>query len=281
MINIKVDQKSGHLTVEQLAEHLQSRKAGRNPKVSKDSFKEHIDGCVYCWSLWNKVRWDQAKGTSGYEDLKEYLGDDFSEYYDSSWELAIEWYAKDRDNPEKVKEFYKNTPNYAYNSMIHYESGDRDRYDQFMKDLVKKHQLKSVVDYGCGVGTDSLILAKLGLETYVIDFDCPATQFLRWRIDKHQLDNLHFLDVEKVTKLPAVDMLWAFDVFEHLEKPHQVIEMLSPQTRVFCHKSDNDDDANGRHPFHYHFDEKLFSQTLTNKGFHEIESGEISIWLRD
>ena len=242
--------------------------------------RKHIDSCQVCWELWNKVRWDNARQGKGLVELKEYMGDSFREYFDSSWALAREWNKKNPTTFSEIADFYKNTHNYLFNLVIWHESGDREPFSDELQKLLKKFELRSVIDYGCGVGTDSLFLIEKGVKTFMIDYISPTTDFLQWRLKKRSL-NGEFMDVEKVKTLPKADMFWAVDVLEHLPDPTRVVNLLDDETKVFAHRSQFNDQAGGRHPCHIiNFEEQRLTILLKEKGFVNIPWKNLSVWVK-
>lgn len=246
----------------------------------QEQLKFFIDNYSDCWKLWNKVRWDAAMESEGVKELEEYLGDDFVPYYDSSWGLANEWLDRKPLTEEEIAEFYKNTKNYVYNLVIWHESGDRDDYSNDIKSFVKNYNISSVIDFGCGVGTDSLTFIKENVKVYPVDFNCPATSFFKWRLKKRKMKT-EFLDIEKIKVLPKADMFWAIDVFEHIPDPMEIMKIVDFSTcKVFAHCSRFNDTAGGRHPFHINFESKLMSDYLTSKGFKNIKWDKgLSVWI--
>ena len=70
-----------------------------------------------------------------------------------------------------------------------------------------------VLDYGCGIGSDGLLLLDAGYRVEFADFDNPSVAYLRWRLERRGLDApIHDLDRE----VPGgFDAAYAFDVIEH------------------------------------------------------------------
>src|SRR5438132_1432157 len=52
--------------------------------TTQKKIQMHLDKCRECWIKWDHFRWDRARNSTGYNELKEYLGSDFKEYFDSS-----------------------------------------------------------------------------------------------------------------------------------------------------------------------------------------------------
>jgi SAM-dependent methyltransferase len=72
-----------------------------------------------------------------------------------------------------------------------------------------------VLDYGCGIGSDGLLLAKAGYQVEFADFDNPSVAYLRWRLEQLGIDApVHDLDVHVPD---GFDAAYAFDVIEHVD----------------------------------------------------------------
>lgn len=242
--------------------------------------KKHINSCEKCWSLWNEVRWDAAKKSKGLLELKEYLGKDFTEYYDSSWALADEWNKKNPLTRDDISDFYKKTRNYLFNLVIWYESGDRRNFHKELFQLIEKFSIKSVIDFGCGVGSDSLFLLENKMKTFMVDFDCPSVDFLKWRMKKRGLLSEDIINVDKMKLLPKGEMFWAIDVLEHMPNPVDVVALLADETKVFVHHSQFNNKSGGRHPCHIYFEEKKLNDALYDKGYVNIPWNEMSVWIK-
>lgn len=270
-----------HLRYEELSSFLKKKSKHKKNRLSWSKVKSHIDSCQRCWSIWSRVRWDIAEGKQGYRELEEFLSKDFCKYFDSSWALASDWHEKPRKLRKHVEDFYRNNQHYVYNSVIHYESGDRDDTSKIIKDLIQKYKPKTVIDFGCGVGTDGLLFLEHGVKVIFIDFKSMSTKFLKWRLNKRGYKNFKIIDVDKLKNLPDADMLWTYDVLEHIPDRTKVIEKIPTSVKVFVHESTNDDVAGGRHPFHFSVDEKAFKQCLKKKGFSKAKSDDIEVWQRN
>lgn len=243
--------------------------------------REHISKCTECWQTWNKIRWDVSANSQGMKELREFFGDEFEFYHDSSWELVKEWQSRSPSTTQEISDFYKATKNYIYGLVIWHESGDRYNLVPTISGLIREYKLRSVIDFGSGVGTDSITFAKLGLKVYSVDFDCPTAQYMNWVLHKRGFKNI-FINTEKVEKFPEADLFWAIDVLEHVPDPLKIIEQISDQTKVFAHISQFNEKHGGRHPFHIDFELKKLHRALRKKGFSfrkKVDNG-LEIWTR-
>ncbi len=278
-LKIKNMKNNKHYNYQQLKNFLQNKHTLPLGKTHK--FNDHIDNCCTCWQTWNKVRWDQAKTSQGMKELQEYLGDNFQEYFDSSWALAKDWKKQNPQTTQEISTFYKNTTHYLYNLLIWHESGDRQNYTNIIKKFKKKYSANSVIDFGSGIGTDTLTFANNGYSVYAVDFLCPSTDFMIWRVKKRKLENkIQFLNTEKLEQLPSADIFWAVDVLEHIPDPLEIVHKLSPKTSLFAHVSRFNDTHGGRHPCHLIFQEERLNKLLQKQGFSHIPQENISVWIR-
>jgi hypothetical protein len=270
-----------HYSSPELSDFLQHKHSLSQGEV--DAYKDHIDNCHGCWSIWNEVRWRAAEGSQGLAELEEYMastGEKFIKGYDSSWAIAYNWFEKSPQTDQEIANFYKQNDDYPYNLVVWHESGDREPYADHIAELVSRYQLTSAVDFGCGVGTDGLEMMNQGMEVVFVDFECPSSDFLKWRLKKRGL-KAEFINTEQLEKLPEVEMFWAIDVLEHMPDPLWTVHNLSDQTKVYAHRSPFSNTHSGRHPCHLPFNELKLAKALTAKGFVHVPWKDLSVWVRE
>ncbi len=151
------------------------------------------------------------------QELKDYLGDEYQqdrlEHYQRT--LDEEWAGcHDEDG------FYRTSNAYLYNLTAFAMTGTKLPY---LRELTQHVPPGSrLLDYGCGIGSDGLMLLKAGYKVEFADFDNPSTAFLRWRLQQQGFDAaVHDLDKE----VPGgFDASYAFDVIEHVRDPWTFLE---------------------------------------------------------
>ncbi len=111
--------------------------------------------------------------------------------------------------------FYRTSEAYLYNLTAFAMTGTKLPY---LCELTRHVRPGSrVLDYGCGIGSDGLMLLEAGYRVEFADFDNPSVAYLRWRLRQRGLEApIHDLDSE----VPAgFDAAFAYDVIEHVPDP--------------------------------------------------------------
>ena len=269
-----------HYSYSELKEYLH-KKNNLLDRKAEFAVSKHLDTCRNCWLEWNKARWNAAKKKQGLIELREYLGVSFKWYLDSSWALAEEWNKRNRDKIREIEEFYKETKNYLYNLTIWHESGDRYPYIKDFDKIDKNYNIKSFVDFGCGIGSDGIAVLERNKKVYFYDFQSPSTDFLKWRGRKRK-KKINLLYVNKVKSFPKVEMIWSIDVLEHMVNPLDVFRAFSDRTRFFVHESKFGDKNEGRHPFHFDFNINILNRELIKRGFTLRNNfSKLNFWTRE
>lgn len=277
-----IDKQVKHYSYDELKNLLKNKKQLVNTTQYKNT-KSHINECNFCWNLWNRVRWDKASENKGTEDLKDFFGKCFIPYFDSSWALANQWYGLNPKTDENVKNFYKSTPYYIYNSFIFHKSGDRISKIDSLIEIIKKYNLNSILDYGCGIGLDGLEMISLGLDVHFTDYDSPSMKFLKYKLKKNGNKKL-IKQVHNVEKIfdnpPKVDVIWSIDVLEHMLDPMKIFKVFTDQTKAFIFYIDSSEQNGGRHPFHFDVNYKKIENHLNKLGFKKEKHNTFQIWIK-
>ena len=220
----------------------------RLDKNGHQQVRVHLDKCELCWSSWNIFRWDAAAGSPLLADLRAFLGRRFRPYFDSSRALADEWAAAQPRTPADLRRFYCESEAYLYNLVVWHASGNRPDYIA----AARPHLVTSrvVLDYGCGIGEDTLTLRDQGRIVVACDLPSPATDFLRWRLRRIRQPP-QVLDPDQLDTAPRADTLWIIDTIDHLDDVDQWLgPTLAHVDTVICENL-SQARGHGRQGFHY------------------------------
>ena len=142
-------------------------------------------------------------------ELAAFLGDDFAEdRLFRSDEVLVEEAAEVGDEAR----LYRTSEAYLYDLTAFAMTGTKLPYLATLARLLPPGA--RVLDYGCGIGSDGLLLLEAGFRVEFADFDNPSTRYLRWRLERRGLEApVHDLD----RGVPdGFDAAYAFDVIEHV-----------------------------------------------------------------
>jgi SAM-dependent methyltransferase len=248
----------------------------------QEALKYHLDSCPPCHSRWNRFRWEQAKGTPGYIEFETYLrarGEPLLEYLDSSRALIEEWRRLAPQSAEEREAFFRQTPYYLYNLVIWHESKHRPPYVASALPLLRELRVRTICDFGCGIGTDGLRFLDEGYAVIFCEYDNPSSRFLRWRLQQRQRE-AHWIEPAELAGSGLFDTLWAIDVLDHLPDFHALIPLLK-RCRVACFENDSFQKTHGGASFHIHRAMHVLPRLLTEYGFRLVHTGPLlALWQK-
>jgi 2-polyprenyl-3-methyl-5-hydroxy-6-metoxy-1,4-benzoquinol methylase len=124
--------------------------------------------------------------------------------------------------------FYRTSESYLYDLTAFAMSGVKEPYRRVVESLVAPGA--SLLDYGCGIGSDGLRLIEDGYRVAFAEFDNPCSRYLRWRLAHRGLRaEVHDLD----DKVPGgFDAAYAFDVIEHVDDPFAFLAELERRAEI-------------------------------------------------
>jgi len=153
------------------------------------------------------------------DELRTYLGPRFAaEQMDTHAEAVEAEFGRVGDE----QRFYRSSEAYLYDLTWFAMSGIKLPYLEAVHRAVPPGS--SVLDYGCGIGSDGLWLLEAGYRVAFADFDNPSAKYLRWRL-AHRGLSAPVYDVEG--DLPGgFDLVYSFDVIEHVPDPYAFLTRM-------------------------------------------------------
>jgi hypothetical protein len=159
------------------------------------------------------------------EELRRYLGPRFD------WDALFRHHAavdeEEAAAPDEAT-FYRTSDAYLYDLTVFALSRTKAPYLADLRRIVAPGA--RILDYGCGIGADGLVLLDAGYEMAFADFDNPSTRYLRWRLADRGLEApVHNVD-EHVPG--GFDLAYSFDVIEHVEDPIAFLQRLESRAAI-------------------------------------------------
>jgi SAM-dependent methyltransferase len=153
-------------------------------------------------------------------ELREYLGDRYDHARLQRYEEAV-----DEELAEAGDEatLYRTSEMYLYNLTAFAMSATKLPYLEDLTELVPPPA--RILDYGCGIGSDGLMLLEAGYDVGFADFDNPSTRYLRWRLERRGLD-APIYDLDSDPPPAGWDASYSFDVIEHVDDPFAFLGKL-------------------------------------------------------
>lgn len=134
-----------------------------------------------------------------------------------------------------------------------------------------------VLDYGCGVGYGSWMLAPYCNRIVAMDKSQEAIEYAK---KYYKRDNLYFSQSVEPPTLMQFDFITAFEVVEHVESSdllmRQLFATLKPGCKMLISVPNDDvvkfDKADPRCEFHYrHFTPESLKQLIDDSGFELVK----------
>ncbi len=160
------------------------------------------------------------------DELRAYLGDGYDEDRLRGWQRTLE------EETEQIGDeatLYRTSQAYLYNLTAFAMTGTKLPYLRALTRQVPAGGL--LLDYGCGIGSDGLMLLEAGYRVAFADFDNPSTRYLRWRLERRGVDAPVY-DLDRETVPSGFDGAYAFDVIEHVDDPFRFLGEMESRAKV-------------------------------------------------
>src|SRR3954468_18444181 len=159
-------------------------------------------------------------------ELREYLGDDYDHARLQRYEEAVD---QELARVGDEATLYRTSQMYLYNLTAFAMSRTKEPYLGDLTDLLPARA--PILDYGCGIGSDGLLLLEAGYEVGFADFANPSTEYLRWRLERRGLE-ASIYDLDSSPPAPGWDAAYSFDVIEHVDDPFAFLANLEQLAKV-------------------------------------------------
>jgi SAM-dependent methyltransferase len=159
-------------------------------------------------------------------ELRDYLGDAYEHQRLVAYERQLETELELVGDEQRL---YRTSEAYLYNLTAFAMTATKRPY---LEDLVRLAPRQArVLDYGCGIGSDGLLLLELGYRVEFADFANPSTRYLAWRLHRRGLSApIHDLDAGPPPS--GFDVAYAFDVIEHADDPFALLARLEASAEL-------------------------------------------------
>ncbi|MBN2120456.1 MAG: class I SAM-dependent methyltransferase [Candidatus Omnitrophica bacterium] len=152
------------------------------------------------------------------KELSEYTNQDASLIENKRKELTSQINRTNYDilSEEELERFYGQNTHSLYNLPLwNAECGRSLYFSWLLVPYLKRHNFKTILDFGAGSGDLCIELANRDFSLYYTDINRILVDFADWRFKKRSL-NIKIIEPEDLDK-QKVDCLVSFDVFEHLK----------------------------------------------------------------
>jgi len=170
-----------------------------------------------------------------YEELAEYTGRDLTLVTErckgANIEQAWRWDELYKDDPLKG---YREDDLYIFD-LTHYQMRLREGgIHSWFGRVVRKHGWKKGLDFGGGIGENTIIAMNEGADMTFVDVrDGKTLEYAEWRFNEHGVNPK--IRYEDFIIKEDFDFIVAMDVFEHLEDPEPMIKAVIEHTEwLFC-----------------------------------------------
>jgi 2-polyprenyl-3-methyl-5-hydroxy-6-metoxy-1,4-benzoquinol methylase len=161
------------------------------------------------------------------EEVQSYLGWDASRILDAIYRgrelMREEWNTKNPQSESGILDFYKETENYIPDLAWWHRGFERKKLTRAAIEVCKQNDACKVLDFGCGIGQDGILLAESGFQVTLADLPGKTFEFAKWRVMRRGLD-VKLISSDKLRE--KYDAILCFDVLEHLWEPGEVLEYL-------------------------------------------------------
>lgn len=165
------------------------------------------------------------------EDLKEFnkfMGIKKMEFdwKKSNESAAKDWNKKKPKDEDSFIKYYEESKDYIEAMATYNAMGKKLRLiEKIAKVIADIPGIKTIVDYGCGVGSDSLHLNQLGYKVIAMDVQGLALVFAKGRFQKYGA-KIKIVESNYKSKIPKCDLILSLDTLEHVFDPYKTLDTM-------------------------------------------------------
>lgn len=173
-----------------------------------------------------------------YQELADYLHRDVAIVKErcnyARIELAWNWETK-----KSVEDFYKSTDLYLFDLTMYAEHLQQRGTYYWFRNMIREKGIKSMVDFGGGIGEYSVIASEEGVKCIHYDFQGPLRDYANHRFGKHKTNVSFLTESLPIDDFPEADLYVCMDVFEHMPDPNPTIESISKKCKfMMCNPTE-------------------------------------------
>jgi len=202
------------------------------------------------------------------DDLTEFKKNIIFNWETATKEAAKEWSKLNPSNKKEFENFYIKSAYYMDAMATYNAMGKKLRLIEKIYKIIKSIKgIKTIVDFGCGIGSDSLFLDKCGYKVIAMDLDSVSLDFTKWRIQKYK-KKIKVIAVDK--KIPKCDLILSLDTLEHVFDPYETLKIMiksKPKILLFTTAFRHHDDNQGGIPMHTDYDVKKLEKFIEDNGY--------------
>ena len=144
-----------------------------------------------------------AEISSVHRDLLAWVGISEDQYmdkvYNSYGYFEHKWAEANPETPKEMVDQYENAdPFIMAVRNVHFNSKIVSTWAELTKHMGQHYSGLRALEYGCGIGMASRIMAKNGMEVYAADLNIGALEFLEFSKNKDNLTNLNIVGIDGI-----------------------------------------------------------------------------------
>ena len=150
----------------------------------------------------------------------------WTEVTENEFKNIVPNYDKNNVDNNTLLNFYSKTKNYIYELAEYHSTKEKNNLTITCVNIMKNNNIKTVVDFGCGIGQDSIIASINNLEATACDIDGETLKFAQWRFLKNNV-NIEVVKISNEYPLSKkYDAITCFEVIMHVPNPEVTIKHL-------------------------------------------------------